>query len=269
MATAATPIEKGLELQETADGKRWVMGWTVRGLSGASDAARMLDALSATGIPAIGDSLSPVDATAKCVDLSVAQIDVANAVEVFATYERPSSMRDFPEVDVGGVWRMSSAIAMDTVSEDKDGNFMIVNWSGTLTDIFPDQPALSVTKSEKVEAELARATFTLSCTIRDTGATRIADVLAEQVAHTGTVNNALWLSTFPARSVMLTGIAVEQPNAEELLKTYQFEYRRALFDVVHVIRVYGRIPDSAVDGNGRSTFRIEDETDFSLLPCAF
>lgn len=260
MAATASRIRDQLEAEQTERGTRFLEVWRVKGLDAASTPAKMDQALAVSPIPSLG-AAHPVVAASVVVRKSASAVG-PDMADVVVEYANPETEDSHPGLDSGGVYRFSSGVSGDTVREDRNGTIMSVAWSGNMQDLFPDASSLSVSHADVYEAEVFRPQFSMEVSRRLTGANRVTDPRTDALNNVGKVNAATW-GAFAARTLLCTGVELEEVTPTETRARVTFEFRRETWDVKHVSRVFGVIPKNVSPGNGLGTFELYEQADFN------
>lgn len=252
-------------VSQSKDTTRFIETYYVTGLVDPDDRNKLYEALSATGLPGLGDS-HPALSTALCTNRQVGIFGVSTA-QVECSFEIPTSDSDNPLLDTTGVARFSASTINEQTSTDKDGVRMTISWSGFLNKLYPGSSDTATFKAwnDVVEADVNRPQWAFELSRRETDLIAIANLCA---THIGTVNSTSWGAAFPIppRSALCLAIDVEVVNNGEVRAIYQFGYAPETYDYVATARIDNRIPEDVTPGNGIETFRIYPESDFNLLP---
>lgn len=276
---AAKLLGEGLTLEDTADGIRVTEVYRVGSddITGATTAAQMNNALSVSGVPALGAAW-PEDASVVVVNRSVSPVAGETVLDVRVDYETPSSDSDNPLIDTTGVPRFRSGVVEDQTWFDKDGNYMFLLYHGTVQDFWPDTfftgagnfgtPANPV--NQLVQAEVMRPQFGFELTKRWLGASGYSTALGHATSYIGRVNSSQWNGTInlAPRTALCTDVELEVVNSGEYHARYSFEYRPETWDFVGVYKIWGRPPENlnTPPGNGTSAFEVYDSAEFNSLP---
>lgn len=263
MATAALMAE-AQAVSESKDTTTFNETYAVTGLVDPDDRVKLYEALSATGLPALGDA-HPALSAALCVGRNVGVFGVSTAT-VECSFEVPTRDSDNPLLDTTGVTRFNASTLSERASEDVNGTRMLITWSGFRSELYPGtSSATFITFSDVVETDVNRPQWSFELSRRETSIITLANLSA---AHVGHVNSTSWGTAFPIapRSALCLAIDVEVVNDGEVRAVYQFGYNPKTYDYVATARIDNRIPENAAPGNGIETFLIYPESDFNLLP---
>lgn len=254
------------------DGRTYERRYLVSGLAGP-EAELADEALSAAGLPALGDAYSASRPTAVCLELAAETLTgVDAAMAVVARFGDALDESDDPRLDAQGVPRFWSAGQTFRTSKDKDGQVMVVSWSGTLADLFPGGSAAATTAyADKIEVDVDLPLTVFEISRRETD---LSAILTRQQTYQGRVNETPWdrtgavpagIAVWPARTVKCVSIQAESVNASpEFRVRYQFEYTDLTFDASSFPRPHGVIPQNVT---APTTFRVLPEAEFNSLPC--
>jgi len=260
-------------VSQSKDTTRFIETYYVTGLVDPDDRNKLYEALSATGLPGLGES-HPALSTALCTNRQVGIFGVSTA-QVECSFEIPTDDADNPLLDTTGVVRFRSGLVSEETWRDKNGDFMSLTYNGNVSDFWPDDfyggLGFYLNTRQIQQAEVMRPQWSFELTKRFAGGAGYAELISNAQTYIGKVNVANWVSpsiTFLARTCLCTDIEVEVVNDGEYRGRYGFEYREETWDFTAFFKQWGRAPSNAdiPPGNGVGVFEVYETADFSLLP---
>lgn len=251
MATIRRYARAGLELTDAAQrtGSETVI---VEGVTGTGLAA-MLDALSASGMPA---RLSEHAGAPGLYLLRRSPVAVAPGV-VNVRLEWGPLPIDEPETAPAGTWmqpRLRALAGTRETTVDKDGTPMALNYTGATGAAFS-------LKHQLVEVEVPGNGYVLEVDQVLAAGT----VAAAFATYRGKVNVSTWNGA--ARTWLCSDDLSAEPirGTSNYLAKWTFIYNPATWDHTQRVRLGGLVPNDAVSDGGQGTWRVLSEVDFTPL----
>lgn len=285
MATAQI-IEQGIRADEDDENKRsYVVTYRVKALAGATTIDQMQNALVVPGVPDIGDVFDTGE-KAVCVSLSASPNNVANSMDVQATFEEPESGQTAGQISV----EFSAGIETEQTKKDISGVPLRVQWDGKASDLVAGWEARfgvgkdpAITLDQEFTAEVANPQWRIVVQYRYHN---LDDVKQDALTYVGKINALTW-NTLLARTVLCTGISAQpdKPGSSTYIARLEFEYKPLTWDLDHRFEVEEYQFSGAFDyvkvknvtptnlniplGNGVGSFEFYEAVTFAPLGITF
>ena len=262
MTTVTTDLADQSSASTQPAGGTAIRAFSVSGLTDGTPSKRVADALSATGIPALGDAHGTLT-TMYATDIAAQMVGPTQA-RVTVTYTVPDLRTQLRLGKITKIVSWKSATTTRETGLDSSGAVMDIAYNGhiwtrssagLISETATDYDIFSVARAEVVDA-VAVVTYTKWT----------ASVSASNITtYVGKVNDATW-STYAAKTFLCSGVTYE-PDIGGGFLTYELQYNPSTWQFeARSIQTWGGFnvePPEIAAENGIEYYDVYGTADFS------